>query len=241
MADPILRIEHVSKFFGGLAANSDVSFDMHLGMIMGLIGPNGAGKTTLFNCITGYYPPSRGEVVFKGVRINGLQPDQVCRLGMVRTWQKVRPLAKLSVLDNVMVGALARTSSLKVARELAMEQLKVVRMEHKPEFPAGGLPIGDRKKLEVARALATKPELLLLDEVMGGLNPAESEEIIQLILELKKRGLTQMVIEHDMKAIMRISDRIVVLNSGEKLTEGTPQEVANHPDVIAAYLGERVE
>ncbi len=237
----ILDIRHVSKFFGGLAANSDVSFSMERGMIMGLIGPNGAGKTTLFNCITGYYPPSKGEVLFNGVKTNGMQPDQVCRLGMVRTWQKVRPLAKLTVLDNVMVGALARTSSLKVARETAMEQLHIVRMEPKAPQRAGGLPIGDRKKLEVARALATKPELLLLDEVMGGLNPAESDEIILLILELKKRGLTLMVIEHDMKAIMRISDRIVVLNSGEKLAEGAPREVADNPAVISAYLGERVE
>jgi branched-chain amino acid transport system ATP-binding protein len=237
----MLVIDHVSKFFGGLAANSDVSFAVEKGMIMGLIGPNGAGKTTLFNCITGYYPPSRGDVVFNGTRLNGKQPDAVCRLGMVRTWQKVRPLAKLSVLDNVMVGALVRTGSLRTAREHALEQLRVVRLDHKPSMIAGGLPIGERKKLEVARALATRPELLLLDEVMGGLNPAESEEIIQLILELKKGGLTQMVIEHDMKAIMRISDRIVVINSGEKLAEGTPQEVSNNPDVIAAYLGERVQ
>jgi branched-chain amino acid transport system ATP-binding protein len=241
MAATILDIKHVSKFFGGLAANADVSFSMEKGMIMGLIGPNGAGKTTLFNCITGYYPPSKGEVHFKGVKTNGMQPDQVCRLGMVRTWQKVRPLAKLTVLDNVVVGALARTSSLKVAREIAHEQLHVVRMERKAGMLAGGLPIGERKKLEVARVLATQPELVLLDEVMGGLNPAESEEIIQLILELKKRGLTQMVIEHDMKAIMRISDRIVVLNSGEKLAEGGPREIADNPEVISAYLGERVE
>ncbi len=234
----ILEIKNVSKFFGGLAANSNVSFSLEEGMIMGLIGPNGAGKTTLFNCITGYYPPSKGEITFDGRRMNGLDPDKVCMLGMVRTWQKVRPLAKLSVVDNVMVGALARTSSLKVARELAMEQIKVVRMEHRADFIAGGLPIGERKKLEVARALATQPKLLLLDEVMGGLNPAESEEIIQLILDIKKRGLTQMVIEHDMKAIMRISDRIVVLTSGEKLTEGSPQEVVSNPDVISAYLGE---
>ncbi|HEY6004348.1 MAG TPA: ABC transporter ATP-binding protein [Anaeromyxobacter sp.] len=237
----MLVIDRVFKFFGGLAANSDVSFSVEPGMIMGLIGPNGAGKTTLFNCITGYYPPSKGEVLFKGTRLNGMQPDQVARLGMVRTWQKVRPLAKLTVLDNVMVGALLRTGSLRKAREAALEQLRVVRLENKASMLAGGLPIGERKKLEVARVLATKPELLLLDEVMGGLNPAESEEIIQLILELKKHGLTQMVIEHDMKAIMRISDRIVVLNSGEKLAEGTPQEIANHPEVIAAYLGERVE
>jgi branched-chain amino acid transport system ATP-binding protein len=237
----ILEIEHVSKFFGGLAANSDVSFSVEQGTIMGLIGPNGAGKTTLFNCITGYYPPSKGEVRFKGVRMNGLQPNQVCRLGMARTWQKVRPLAKMSVVDNVMVGALARTNSLKVAREVAMEQLRVVRMDQKAGFLAGGLPIGERKKLEVARVLATKPELLLLDEVMGGLNHAESEEIILLILELKARGLTQVVIEHDMKAIMRLSDRIVCLNSGEKLAEGTPLEVAHHKDVVAAYLGEAVD
>jgi branched-chain amino acid transport system ATP-binding protein len=236
----ILEIQHVSKFFGGLAANSDVSFDVQLGTIMGLIGPNGAGKTTLFNCITGYYPPSKGEVRFKGVVMNGLQPNEVCRLGMARTWQKVRPLAKMTVLDNVMVGALCRTHSLQVAREIAHEQLKVVKLDHKSDFLAGGLPIGERKKLEVARVLATKPELLLLDEVMGGLNQAESEEIILLILELKKLGLTQVVIEHDMKAIMRMSDRIVVLNSGEKLAEGGPREVAENPDVITAYLGEAV-
>jgi branched-chain amino acid transport system ATP-binding protein len=234
----ILEIRKISKFFGGLAANSNVSFSVEAGAIMGLIGPNGAGKTTLFNCITGYYPPSKGESYFDGRRMNGLDPDKVCMLGMVRTWQKVRPLAKLSVVDNVMVGALARTSSLKVAREMAMEQLKVVRMHHRADFLAGGLPIGERKKLEVARALATQPKLLLLDEVMGGLNPAESEEIIQLILDIKGHGLTQMVIEHDMKAIMRISDRIVVLTSGEKLTEGTPEEVVNNQDVIDAYLGE---
>ena len=237
----MLEIRNVSKFFGGLAANADVSFGVEQGTIMGLIGPNGAGKTTLFNCITGYYPPSKGDVVFKGVRLNGLQPDQVCRLGMVRTWQKVRPLAKMTVLDNVMVGALVRTASLRTAREVAHEQLQIVRMDARAGFLAGGLPIGERKKLEIARALATKPEVLLLDEVMGGLNTGEKEEIIQLILDLKRRGFTEVVIEHDMKAIMRISDRIVVLNSGEKLTEGAPREVADNPDVIAAYLGARVE
>lgn len=233
----ILEIKHVSKFFGGLAANSDVSFEMEQGMIMGLIGPNGAGKTTLFNCITGYYPPSNGEIRFQDRRMNGLQPNAVCKLGMARTWQKVRPLAKMSVLDNVIVGALCRTNSLKVARGIAMEQIRIVKLGHRAKFPAGGLPIGERKKLEVARVLATQPKLLLLDEVMGGLNPAESEEIIQLILEIKKHGITQMVIEHDMKAIMRISDRIVVLSSGEKLAEGAPQEIVSNPEVVTAYLG----
>ena len=236
----ILEVRNVSKFFGGLAANSDVSFQVEPGTVTGLIGPNGAGKTTLFNCITGYYPPSKGDVIFQGRRMNGLTPDRVCKLGMARTWQKVRPLAKLSVLDNVVVGALARTRSVEAARQVAREQLHVVRMEHKADFPAGGLPIGERKKLEVARVLATRPELLLLDEVMGGLNPAESDEIIELILELRKRGLTQMVIEHDMKAIMRISDRIVVLSSGELLAEGLPGDIVKNPDVVAAYLGEAV-
>ena len=241
MAEPILEVRGLSKRFGGLLANANVSFSMERGMIMGLIGPNGAGKTTLFNCITGYDPPSGGEIFFDGIRLNGLGPDRVCHLGMVRTWQKVRPLAKLTILENVMIGALARTWSLRSAGETALEQLRVVRLGGDPERRAGELSIGERKKLEVARALATRPELLLLDEVMGGLNPAESEEIIQLILDLKARGITLMVIEHDMKAIMRISDRIVVLNSGVKLAEGAPREIVDNPEVVAAYLGAKVE
>jgi len=239
--DLLIDVRQLRKEFGGLVAVSDVDFSVERGSISSLIGPNGAGKTTLFNCITGYYPPTRGDVLFKGRRLNGLEPDQVCKLGMARTWQKVRPLAKMTVLDNVMVGALARTASLHEARRVAHEQLDVVRLDHKSASLAGGLPIGERKKLEVARVLATRPELLLLDEVMGGLNPAESEEIIQLILDLKKRGLTQMVIEHDMKAIMRISDRIVVLNSGEKLAEGLPQDIVKNRDAVTAYLGDGFE
>ena len=233
----ILEVKHVSKFFGGLAANSDVSFEVGQGEIVGLIGPNGAGKTTLFNCITGFYPPSRGEIRFDGRRMNGLHPDRVCRLGMARTWQKVRPLTNLTVLDNVVVGALCRTNSVQEARKAAQEQLRLVRMEAQAHVLAGALPIGERKKLEVARVLATRPKLLLLDEVMGGLNPAESDEIIELILAIRKEGVTEMVIEHDMKAIMRLSDRIVVLNSGEKLTEGVPADIVRNPQVIEAYLG----
>jgi branched-chain amino acid transport system ATP-binding protein len=235
---PLLEIKKVSKFFGGLAANLDVSFSVENGAILGLIGPNGAGKTTLFNCITGYDPPSRGDVVFEGRRINGLRPDAVCRLGMARTWQKVRPLAKMTVVDNVMVGALCRTNSLARAREAALEQLRIVHLEQRADVKAGSLPIGERKKLEVARVLATRPKMLLLDEVMGGLNPAESEEIISMVLDIKKLGITQMVIEHNMRAIMRISDRIVVLTSGEKLAEGGPQEIVSNPAVVQAYLGE---
>ena len=237
----ILEIKHVSKFFGGLAANSDVSFSVEGGTIMGLIGPNGAGKTTLFNCITGYYPPSKGEVLFKGARMNGLQPDQVCHLGMVRTWQKVRPLAKLTVLDNVMVGALARTWSLRLAREVAMEQLQVVQLGPQARFLAGGLPIGERKKLEVARVLATKPELLLLDEVMGGLNPAESEEIIQLILELKKARAHPdgHRARHEGHHADLRSDRGPEL--GREAGRGRAARGRRAPDVITAYLGERIE
>ena len=233
----LLEIRNVSRFFGGLAANANVSFAVEAGSIVGLIGPNGAGKTTLFHCITGYYPPSRGEIVFDGRRMNGLQPDRVCKLGMARTWQTVRPLTNLSVLDNVIVGALCRTSSVRDAREIALAKLEIVRLSHKSAQPAGALPIGERKKLEVARVLATQPKLLLLDEVMGGLNPAESEELIELILDVRRQGITQMVIEHDMKAIMRLSDRVVVLSGGEKLAEGSPEEIVRDRKVIEAYLG----
>jgi branched-chain amino acid transport system ATP-binding protein len=234
----LLDVRNVSKFFGGVRANHDVTFSVEAGIVLGLIGPNGAGKTTLFNCITGFYPPTHGDVFFEGKRINGYPPDKVCKLGMARTWQKVRPLAKLTVLENAVVGALCRTNSVAEAQRIALEQLRMVGLEARAPVLAGGLPIGERKKLELARVLATRPRMILLDEVMGGLNARESEEIIQLILDVKKRGLTQVVIEHDMKAIVRTCDRIVVLNSGEKLAEGSPQQVVNDPRVMAAYLGD---
>ncbi len=234
----LLEVRNVSKQFGGVRANHDVSFSVEPGMVLGLIGPNGAGKTTLFNCITGYYPPTHGDVFFDGQRINGYPPDKVCKLGMARTWQKVRPLAKLTVLENTVVGALLRTNSVKEAQGIALEQLRVVGLDSRASVLAGGLPIGERKKLELARVLATRPRMILLDEVMGGLNAHESEEIIHLILDVKKRGLTQVVIEHDMKAIVRTCDRIVVLNSGEKLAEGAPQQIVDDPRVVAAYLGD---
>ena len=235
---PLLEVRNVSKFFGGVKANLDVSFSVEPGIVLGLIGPNGAGKTTLFNCITGFYPPSRGEVLFDGQRINGYPPDRVCKLGMARTWQKVRPLAKLTVLENAVVGALCRTASVAEAKEIALEQLRVVGIEKRADALAGGLSIGERKKLELARVMATRPRMILLDEVMGGLNAHESDEIIQLILQVKQHGLTQVVIEHDMKAIVRTCDRIVVLNSGEKLAEGSPDQIVNDPRVMTAYLGD---
>jgi branched-chain amino acid transport system ATP-binding protein len=235
----LLEVKSLSRFFGGVKANQDVSFSVEQGTVMGLIGPNGAGKTTLFNCITGFFPPSKGEVIFDGRRIDGLSPDKICKLGMARTWQKVRPLAKLTVLDNAVVGALLRCNSVKEARERAHEQLKVVGIDRLSSNLAGGLSIGERKKLELARVLATQPRLLLLDEVMGGLNARESEELIELILKVRERGVTQVVIEHDIKAILRTSSRIVVLNSGEKLAEDTPEQIVNDQRVIDAYLGSR--
>jgi branched-chain amino acid transport system ATP-binding protein len=235
----LLEVKALSRFFGGVKANQDVSFTVEKGAVLGLIGPNGAGKTTLFNCITGFFPPSKGEVLFDGQRIDGRSPDQICKLGMARTWQKVRPLAKLTVLDNVVVGAFCRTGSVKKAREIAHEQLKLVGLSALAAHPAGGLSIGERKKLEFARVLATQPRLILLDEVMGGLNAHESEELIRLIIEARERGLSLVVIEHDIKAIVRTCSRIVVLNSGEKLAEGTPAEIVENEKVITAYLGSR--
>jgi len=185
----LLEVRNVSRFFGGVKANLDVSFSVEQGIVLGLIGPNGAGKTTLFNCITGFYPPSRGEIFFEGQRINGFPPDKVCRLGMARTWQKVRPLAKLTVLDNAMVGALLRTGSVKEARELAHRQLQVVGLDAKASVLAGTLPIGERKKLEVARVLATRPRMILLDEVMGGLNARESEELLRIRIHSTKPAI----------------------------------------------------
>ena len=234
----LLEVKNVSMLFGGLAANKDVSFTLERGKVLGLIGPNGAGKTTLFNCMTGFLTPTHGDVIFDGKRINGLRPSKVCQLGMARTWQKVKPLAGMSVLENVMVGALCRTRSLKEARELARIQLEQVGLHTKQDLMAGALPIGERKKLEVARTLATQPSLLLLDEVMGGLNPSEREEMIALIGKINKNGITLVVIEHDMNAIMRVSHDVVVLNSGEMLAQGTPQEIVQNKAVVVAYLGE---
>ena len=234
----LLSIKKVSMFFGGLAAISDVSFELKKGEILGLIGPNGAGKTTMFNVVNGFYKPTKGEVFFNDRRISGLRPHQVCKLGIARTFQVVKPLQRMSVLDNVIASAFLRKKSRAQAEEVAMETIGFTGLIDDRDVISKGLPLGKRKKLEIARALATQPELLLLDESFAGLNPHELDESIGIIRRIKERGITIMIIEHHMKVIMSISDRIVVLNYGEKIAEGTPHEIAHNPLVVEAYLGE---
>ena len=234
----LLDVKRVSRFFGGLAAINDVTFDIKKGEILGLIGPNGAGKTTMFNVINGFYPPSKGDVFFKGKKISGKKPHQLCKLGIARTFQVVKPLQRLSVLDNVICSAFLRVKSKAEAVTVATETIKFTGLYEDRDVISKGLPLGKRKKLEIARALATQPEMILLDESFAGLNPAELDESIEIIRKIKEKGVTIMIIEHHMKVIMAISDRIVVLSYGEKIAEGTPHEIGNNKTVVEAYLGE---
>ena len=234
----LLEVRNVSKLFGGLAASSDVSFTIEKGEILGLIGPNGAGKTTLFNIVDGFYPPTKGQVLFKGQVISGLKPHQICKLGIARTFQVVKPLQRMSVLDNVIASAFLRAKNKAEAVEIALETIHFTGLDQDRDVISRGLPLGKRKKLEIARALATQPELLLLDESFAGLNHSELNDSIEIIKKIKARGITIMIIEHHMKVIMSISDRIVVINYGQRIAEGTPQEIRNNPLVVEAYLGE---
>ncbi len=233
-----LEVKNVSRFFGGLAAIKNVSFELNKGEILGLIGPNGAGKTTVFNVVNGFYPPSRGEVFFRDERISGLKPHQICKRGVARTFQVVKPLQRMSVLDNVVASAFLRSNEKAAAVKIANELLEFTGLSDDRDVLSKGLPLGKRKRLEIARALATRPEVLLLDESFAGLNPAELDVSIDIIRKIRKRGITIMIIEHHMKVIMAISDRIVVLNYGEKIAEGTPNDIRNNPLVVEAYLGE---
>ena len=233
-----LDVKKVSRFFGGLSALTNVSFEVNKGDIVGLIGPNGAGKTTLFNVVNGFYKPSKGEVFFRGRTISGLKPHQICQQGIARTFQVVKPLQRMSVFDNVLASAFLRTASRGEAATLALDILQFTGLSEERNTISKGLPLGMRKRLEIARALATQPELLLLDESFAGLNPTELNESIQIIRKIREKGITVMIIEHHMKVIMSLSDRIVVLNYGEKIADGTPQEIRHNPLVVEAYLGE---
>ena len=240
----LLEGEGVTKYFGGLAAVFEVDFHVDTGEVFGLIGPNGAGKTTLFNLISAALTPRSGAIRFKGKNITGLKPHQICRLGVARTFQTVKIFANMSVLDNVALGALfgasARMSSADAEKQ-ATALLEFVGLSTLKEAPAKDLTLANQKRLEVAGALATQPELLLLDEIMAGLNPAEVAQAMELVARIRDRGVTIIMIEHVMKAIMNVCDRIMVLHHGQKIAEGMPQEIANSKTVIKVYLGEKAD
>lgn len=253
MSEEILSVENLQKSFGGIQAIDSLDFSISQGQVKSVIGPNGAGKTTLFNLITGIYRPSDGILRFNGKILNGLKPYRIARLGISRTFQNLQLFANMTVLENVMVGRHSLTSAgllstglrlsrmrreEKNIRKKALEELSFMGLETKPELEAVSLPLGEQKLLEIARALATSPRLLLLDEPAAGLNIRETEKLSQTILKIRDRGITIILVEHDMSLVMEISDEILVLNYGSKIAEGPPREIQRNREVIAAYLGE---
>jgi branched-chain amino acid transport system ATP-binding protein len=239
VTSPFFEIVGLSKQFGGLAAVHDVNMTVHEGEIVGLIGPNGAGKTTLFNVITGVYKPRRGRILFRGMNIAGLWPEKICRMGIARTFQIVMPFQTLSVLENTKVAAFCRTTSHEKAARSAMEILHFLGLDEKANVLAGHLTLAQKKRLEMARALATQPQFLLLDETLAGLNATEIDTMIDVVQKIRgERGVTILAVEHVMRAVMKISDRVVVMDEGEKIAEGPPEEVVRNPEVVKAYLGD---
>jgi len=236
----LLEVNNLVKQFGGVVANAGISLELEQGEILGLIGPNGAGKTTLFNCIVGYYKPTSGRVAFGGEDITGWPAHRVAKMGIARTFQGMRIMPLLNVEENVMVGAFCRTNDRQIAKREAQEILELVELTREAHAYPTELPIATQKRIELARALATKPKLLMLDEVAAGLNPLETKEIIQTLHRIKKdKNLTFFLTEHVMEFIMTISERVIVIASGSKIAEGSPEEVAEEERVIEAYLGER--
>ena len=234
----ILDVKDLVKDFGGLRAVDTLNLSIKEGQILGLIGPNGAGKSTVFNCIAGVYPPTEGEVYFDGKKVNNVKPWNLCKQGLARTFQIVKPFVSKTVLYNAMVGSYATTDQRSVAEKKALDVLKYLHLDDKKDMKAGNLTIADRKRLEIARALATEPKLLLLDEVMAGLRPTEVDEMVKILKALRDSGMTIFIIEHIMRAVMALSDWIVVIHFGRKISEGTPKEVASDEKVIKAYLGD---
>jgi len=237
----ILEVKELTINFGGLIAVNNLDMKVDAGEAVGLIGPNGAGKTSAFNLISGVYKPTHGRVFFNGEDITGLPPHVISRKGIGRTFQIVKPFGSMTVLENVMVGGFAHTSNRNKSKEIALEVIEQVGLQRKANLLAKNLTIADRKRLEVAKALATNPKLLLLDEVLAGLNPTEVEEAVMMIKNLNKSGISILMIEHVLQATMAICNHIVVLDYGKKIAEGTPQEVTNNPEVIKAYLGDEYE
>ena len=238
-ASLLLDVQGVSKYFGGLQANEDVSFQVNPGEIVSIIGPNGAGKSTLFSCVTGFHRVDKGRIFFKGREITNQKPHKIGKIGIARTFQVVQVISDMTVLENVMTGGFLKHTRVADVRRKCEEVLAFTGLIEKKSFNALALTISDKKRLEVSMALAMEPELLMLDESMAGLTPVELQEMIALIRKVRSRGVTVVVVEHVMEAVMELSDRVIVLNTGRKIVEGSPQEVVANPEVIRAYLGER--